>query len=89
MPLSVTDFMDVQVGELAQLNCRLNRLSQQLNQLIEACVTSRVPVDMFTAVCLLRLQSDVRELTGHAEQVTESNYQRWIQVNARRQPEER
>ena len=88
-PLSAVDFMDVQLRELAQLNDRLNLLSQQLNPLIEACITGRMPVDMFTAVCLLRLPSDVCELTGHAEPVTASNHRRWIQVNARRQLEER
>ena len=42
----------------------------------------------FTAVGLVRRRSKVHELTGHAEQVITSNYQRWIQVK-RRSSEER
>ena len=87
-PLNAADFMDVQLRELARLNDRLNRLSQRFNPLIEACITGIVPVDVLTAVCLVRLHGEVHELTGYAEQVTASNYQHWIQVNARRPSEE-
>ena len=87
-PLSTADFMDLQLRKL-QLHDRLNRLNQQFNPLIEACFTGTVPIDVLTAVCLVRLRGEVHELTGHAEQVTASNYRRWIQVNARRLPEER
>ena len=87
--LSAADFMDVQLQELVQLNDRLNRLNKRFNPLIEAYITGAVPVDVLTAVGLVCLRGEVHELTGHAEQVTASNYRRWIQVNARRQPEER
>ena len=80
--------MDVQLRELTQLNDRLSQLSKQFNPFIEACLTGTVPIDVLTAVGLVRLRDDVHELTGHAEQVTESHYQRWIQVK-RRQLEER
>ena len=83
-PLSAADFMDVQLRKLARLNDRLNRLNQQFNPLMEACLAGIVPINVLTTVCLVRLRGEVHELTGHAEQVTISNYQRWIQVNARR-----
>jgi len=86
-PLSAADFMDVQLQELARLNDRLNRLNRlnrQFNPLIEACLAGIVPIDVLTTVCLVRCHGEVHELTGHAEQVTANNYQRWIQVNARR-----
>ena len=80
----VTDFMDVQLRELARLYDWLNRLNRPFNPLIEACLAGIVPIDVLTAVCLVRWRGEVHELTGYAEQVTVSNYQRWIQVNARR-----
>ena len=83
-PLSAADFMDLQFRELTQLNDRLNRLSQQFNPFIEACLAGIVPIDVLTTVCLVRWRGEVHQLTGHAEQMTVSNYQRWIQVNARR-----
>ena len=83
-PLSAADFMDLQLRELARLNDRLNRLNRQFNPFIEACLAGIVPIDVLTAVCLVRLRDEVLELTGHTEQVTASNHQRWIQVSARR-----
>jgi hypothetical protein len=77
------------VAAIAQLSDRLNRLNRHFNPFIEACLASIVPIDALTTVCLVRLRGEVHELTGHAEQVTASHYQRWIQVNTRRQPEER
>ena len=87
-PLSAADFMDMQLQELARLYAWLNRLNRQFNPFIEACLAGIVPIDALTAVCLVRLRGEVHELTGHAEQVTASHYQRWIQVK-RRQSEER
>ena len=81
--LSAADFMDVQLQELARLYAWLNRLNRQFNPLIEACLAGIVPIDVLTTVCLVRCHGEVHELTGHAEQMTVSNYQRWIQVNAR------
>ena len=62
----------------------LSRLNRPFNPFIEACLAGIVPIDTLTAVCLVRLRGDIHELTGHAEQVTANNYQRWIQVNTRR-----
>jgi hypothetical protein len=86
-PLNAADFMDVQFRELARLNDRLNRLSQRFNSLIEVCLTGIVPIDVLTTACLVRLHGEIHELTGHAEQVTVSNYQRWIQVKRRQSAE--
>ena len=83
-PLSATDFMDMQLRELARLNDRMNRLNRQFNPFIEVCLAGIVPIDALTAICLVRLRGDIQELTGHAKQVITGNYQRWIQVNARR-----
>ena len=86
-PLSATDFMDLQLQELARLNAWLNQLNQSFNPLIEACLAGIVPIDALTAVCLVRWRSEVYELTGHTEQVTASHYQGWILLR-RRQSEE-
>jgi hypothetical protein len=63
LPLSAADFMDVQLRELARLNYQLNLLSQRFNPLIEACVTGTVPVNVLTAVYLVRRRGDVHKLT--------------------------
>jgi hypothetical protein len=81
--------MDLQLRELAQLNCRLDKLSNGLDQRVAACLNGGMPIDLFTAVCLIRLRSDVCELARPADPVAQSNWRRWIQVNTRRQPEER
>ncbi|HYQ90982.1 MAG TPA: hypothetical protein VES89_02595, partial [Candidatus Competibacteraceae bacterium] len=86
-PPSAADFMDMQLRELARLNDRLNRLNRPFSPFIEACLAGIVPIDALTAICLVRLRSDIHKLTNHAGQVTVSNYQRWIPVK-RRQSEE-
>ena len=88
-PLSTADFIDLQLQELARLYDRLDRLSQRFNPFVEDCLAGIVPIDALTTVCLVRLRDEIHQLTGHAEQMTTSNYQRWIQVTTRRQPEER
>jgi hypothetical protein len=88
-PLNAADFMDLQLRELAQLNCRLDKLGNGLDQMVAACLNGSMPIDRFTAVCLIRLRSEVYELARHADPVAPSNWRRWLQMNARRQPEER
>ena len=88
-PICATDFIAAQRHELAPLNGWINRLNQRLNRSIEALVNGSVPIDVLTAVGLIRLQSAVCERARPADPVAQSDRQCWIQVNMRRQSEER
>jgi len=88
-PLNAADLISDQLYTFLKLNRQFNRLSNGFDQMIAACINCRMSVDMFNAVCLFRLRSEVCERATPARPAAQSNRRRWIQVNARRQPEKR
>ena len=69
------------LAELDGISDQLESLSQELGRVSDRCVQGQVDINVSSAVCLVRLNLDVRKIADHVRKLTSNTRERCNQAD--------
>ncbi len=76
-----TDVIEATLDELETLVDRLDTMAQNLTQAIDACIEGQDDIKVSSAVCLVRLNLDVRGLMERISQLSQNTRERYAKAD--------